>query len=440
MEFSNKYRRLTDLIPFLVDDKTGIIKEVFPLEPLTDSPRFHYYKAIGCNTSVLKGFPNTVISAGTSSIAEKAYVKAVGEAIERYSSALYDYSELPYGNVEDLDLPALDPRELRNFNSDQYADPGFELERFNSASSVHWVKAKKCHTNEHVYFPAALCYCPYYPNASLDEKRIAENISTGLAAHCSYQETAINGLLEVVERNNFMFHWLTAIAPPKVNLQSLPDALLELISRYNTSGYRFSLYDIRGRDGIPSFMGKLESDNSDLVPIIIGATAHLSKYEGIQKCIEELALMERFSRKAMQRAGQKKYKSFSEVKNLTDHVNIWLDRDFTNNAGFLDLNKRIIDYHQLNDFEQSNPENDLKCIVDRIRNIGFECYYADLTSRDIAGLGLHVGRAIVPGYIPLNKSYINRPLGSRYLIEYFESARTELNSSIEINPVPHPFA
>ena len=438
IEFTDKYSRLTDHLSSLIDDQLGIIKSVFLLDKHPDSPDFYYYKAIVSNTSIFNGVDNIGITAGTSADPEKALIKAVGEAIERYCCAIYRFDDLIFSSYSDLKEKALHPSEMKYFLDEQYKEPNFPINSIDESSKLHWTKAKCCHTEESILIPAAHTYCPYEPNLSKKEDKIAENISTGLAAHCSYEEAAINGFMEVIERNNFMFTWLTKQSPSIVNIESLTPHHHELIERYRISGYQFILLYNTGIDGIPSFIGSLIGKNKNTVPIIIGSTCHLNPETAVTKCLEELALMERYSRNKMKNnAVIKNYKS---VNHLMDHVMLWLNPGFIHNADFLFNSKSYINLSEIENLASKSPELDLSKIINHVEQNGYTCYFADLTTSDIRQFNLTVGRALIPGYIPLNKRYICRSLGAKYLHDHYTSIGFGGDYSSEINQIPHPFA
>jgi len=438
MKYSDKYRRLTSCIPHLVDPVTGVVRKLYRLEKPAGAPDIYYYKAIVSNTSVFNGLDNTGITAGCSIDEEKALVRALGEAVERYCSGAYEYRNMLNASYDDLEMSAHGPSELALYHSGQYRDPLFPLEKWDRSARINWIEAVDLSDRSSVLVPASLVYCPYQAQQGNHEPRLFENISTGLAAHCSREEAAVNGLLEVIERNNFMWTWMSRSSPSPILQESLNEIHHILIRRFQNAGYAVKLFNNNGLDGIPSVIACLEGKQKGKVPLVVGSATGLDPSGAIEKCLEELALMERFAYNRMGKTFSPP-NGYNQVSTLTHHVDLWLDHRFTKHAEFITASSEpaiaLENIEDLSDEEDSG----LDTIVRRVNAQGFKCYFADITTSDIASLGLCVGRALIPGYIPLNKAYSCRPLASRYLEERYR-IQGIAHYSDHINPIPHPFA
>jgi ribosomal protein S12 methylthiotransferase accessory factor len=65
----------------------------------------------------------------------------------------------------------------------------------------------------------------------------------------------------------------------------------------------------------------------------------------------------------------------------------------------------------------------------------------DVTTEDIASLGMCVVRAIVPGYHPHLPGFLTRPLGGNRLLKMPQQlGYTGIAQQDDANPFPHPFA
>lgn len=436
-----EYQRLVDCIPYLVDSDAGVIKSITELPRQAHAPDLIYYKAIVSNTAIFNGHDNVGSTAGTSLNRHKAIAKAVGEAIERYAAGSYSYDQFVFSTYDDLQEKALNPREFSMFLPSQYEYSEFTLHKFSTQSLLNWTKAKYANNNDEVWVPASMVYCPFSVQEAKNESVIFEAMSTGLAAHCSYEEAAINGILEIVERNNFMFNWLTQEKPRMLDKSSLNLEHHQLIDIYSRCGYEIYLSYNPGEDGIPSFIGVMKGQRKYNVPFLIAAATHLDPAQAITKCLEELALMERFCHRSMlSSSGLSVNADFNRITNLNDHIKLWFSPDMWPYSDFLLSNEAPITLKEIHNWSTCHPEKDLDYLIGAIGSLGYRTIIADISPGDIADLGLHVVRAIVPGYIPLNKAYVHRTLGTKYLIDYYINKNvspSEIHNLV--NPIPHPF-
>lgn len=85
----------------------------------------------------------------------------------------------------------------------------------------------------------------------------------------------------------------------------------------------------------------------------------------------------------------------------------------------------------------------LAALVQELRRAGLDVIACDLTTPDIAALGLRVVRVVVPGMHPLFMGHRNRALGGRRLREALALAGRRSGRrpgpGQPDNPYPHPF-
>jgi ribosomal protein S12 methylthiotransferase accessory factor len=157
-------------------------------------------------------------------------------------------------------------------------------------------------------------------------------------------------------------------------------------------------------------------------------------------CLEELALMEPvFTRMLLAPSNTIDSTNYGAIIKLADHLKFWMNPEVVPYADFVRSATRTVSLGELSDLDTGDPERDLKVLVERIESTGYHVYICDVTSEDVAALGMSVIRAIIPGYIPLTVQYRCRPEGSRRLLAFIESQQKR-NGSSQLNKVPHPFA
>jgi len=133
--------------------------------------------------------------------------KALAEAVEREG-----YRQ-PRGMVESslANLPdAIDPRRFVLYSDAQYRRAGFPYRRFSSQEQHAWVDGVDLVSGERAFVLAELVFS----RASLQDRDAAAHApctqmtSSGCAAGESRDDAILRALLELVERDAFMRHWL----------------------------------------------------------------------------------------------------------------------------------------------------------------------------------------------------------------------------------------
>src|SRR5262249_40557602 len=133
--------------------------------------------------------------------------KAMGEAVERYCSAFFDYNELSLSRYRDIQQPATSPGSYALYRPEQYERGDLQWVPFDLDALVCWAHGTSLVTQTQVMLPAAMVFVPYQYRLSVGEAPVAQPISTGLAAGCSFEEAALSGLCEVIERDAFTITW-----------------------------------------------------------------------------------------------------------------------------------------------------------------------------------------------------------------------------------------
>ena len=99
------------------------------------------------------------------------------------------------------------------------------------------------------------------------------------------------------------------------------------------------------------------------------------------------------------------------------HLNYWCDHANAAGAEFLFASDTETAYDALEDGATGSAVDDLRELATRIAATGHRPLLCDLTTPDVAELGLAVVRAVVPGYHPLVCGHRYRALGGRRLWE-----------------------
>ncbi|OYY69356.1 YcaO-like family protein [Sphingomonas sp. 28-63-12] len=423
----------------LCDPRMGIVNDVaeIPIEP--GSPRFFHFAARACNTQAFVAQRNFYQTGGAAVTREIALAKAVGEAVERYCGAIYDRETLPLASAAAASFACVDPGQFALYSAAQYAEPGFPWVPFTRETMIRWTPATDLLSGDIVHVPAAFVWIPYSFVRGSSDAPIGQPISTGLACHGSRPRAILGGLYEVVERDCFTIAWQAGIAPPRIRAETIPDAAYDMVRRFEETGDRVILLDITTDNGIPCILSVLLSDAPERPARVFAASADLDPARALAKAVEELAHTRRYAQQIRRHLPPvSDQNDWEDIVTQMDHLNFAADP--ANSAvidSLLGSNERrsFADYASL----ATNPDDDVITAASRIEDTGHRAYAADLTSADMAMLGLHVWRVIVPGYHPLFMGYRIRALGGTRLFTVPQRLGHPGVAPGQDRGVPHPY-
>lgn len=410
-------KRLSDLSEYLVDRRVGIIGYVGELPRHAGAPDFFHFFARACNTKAFGQFENFNNAGGASISRDLALAKAVGEAVERYCSAIYDLTALPLCSYEEAPFPCVPPAEFALHSPEQYEQPGFMWVPFEESTPIRWTAALDPLTGESVHVPAAMVYMPYYYYRGSGDTPICQPISTGMACHCSPAEAAIAAASEVIERDALMITWQAMLSMPHIAAETLSDENYDRLQRFERLGGQVTLLDITLDVGMPTVLSVLSNAQEELPARVFAASSALSPETAVRQSLEELAHTRRYCHaiKSWLPRIVPNPPSHDNVVDQLSHLNFWTDQRNAHLADFLLQSKIRMSFDDMGNLETEAPGRDLEVLCLRVRAVGHRLLLVDLTTPDVRDLGITVIRALIPGFQPLFMSYRNRSLGGTRL-------------------------
>lgn len=438
--------RLLGLWDYLVDKKVGVIREIYDLPTDEDDPNFFHYLSTACNTARFTPLANFGNNGGVSTNRYVAIAKAMGEAVERYCSAIFSYQDLIFSSFNELDRKAVAPDRFALYRPEQFerfSRYGLPWRPFTPDSPVYWLPAKSLLNGEEVLVPATMVYVPFHYNSSVGDTPICQPISTGLACGSSFAEAAVSGLCEVVERDAFTITWQARLSRPLIRPESLPPSAQDILRRFSEADLEVKVMDITTDARIPIIMTVAIGASAASPALALAAAADASSEMAVIKSLEELAHTRKFAKQLMDYTPELPVEVEEDHPRVVDaptHLRFYCPQSSLEFAGFAWGSRETRDFKEVVDRKLEDPQAQLRSLAEGLADIGLEALACDLTTPDIAVLGLRVVRIIVPGMHPLFMGHRNRALGGRRL---YEVPRKLGHDGIEPgegdNPYPHPF-
>ena len=431
---------MQDIFTQLCDPEQGILDVVGIWPKEKGTPDFHYYQAAVKMPGFDKNQNNIVLTAGASTDQDRALNKAIGEAIERYSGVQSEKDQTLLACYNALSQTAVHPKQFALYSPQQYRQPTFPFKNFEADTITSWSKAQDAKTRQDTWVPSCMVYVPYTFLISKGEVPIMQPISTGMAAHRSFEQAALNGILEVIERDAVSITWQARMSRPRLDLRSIGQELSQLIKNFERVGYHVQILEARNDLPVAVFIGVMRSSHPGMVPLTLSAACHLDKEVALTKCLEELALMERALKASLHSNDPGPWPDFDQLRNFQDHIDLWVRPEFAHHADFLVENHQEIAFDQIDSWTWKDPKQDLELLVDMVDRIGYRVLLKNLTPANMARLGYQTVKAVIPGFHPIASGHLLRATGGDRLWSLPQKLGYRgIRKSEGDNPIPCPF-
>jgi ribosomal protein S12 methylthiotransferase accessory factor len=369
---------------------------------------------------------------GTGASRAVAAAAAVGEALERYSASYVPRDALVFATARELGDTAVAPDRFGLFSERQLATPGFRFRAFTEDTPIAWVEARPLLGGSSVFVPAELVYLG--PATVPGAAPIAYSTSSGLACDELTDAALVKATLELLERDAFMIVWSNRLSCP------LLEADLEApgLAAFRSAGVRFAGVDLSSIHQVPCVLGVVRAPVGVPGALGVGAAAAPTVQRAWWK-----ALAEAFSARAasVKLALLDPDASQRQVVSFEDHVRRYADHRHEPCTAFLDASPERVSMAQVPPLEGDAAPERLAALCRRLASAGSAGYWVDVTSPDVAELGLSVVRVVAPELCALETVDDARFLGGRRLYEACVALglRTGPLGEADLNPDPHPF-
>lgn len=377
-----------------LDDRLGIVTAVGEHASLP----LPYYQARLSSTAGFSDASAAPMAAGVDLEWDAAFMKALGEALERYAAGVYNTETFHTDRLDSLE-DAIDPR---SFVRPADSNPGRD--------SRPWIPGTSLDSGDDRWLPAEIVLFPP------PERTIRPAITTGLGLGSTPDQAALSGLTELLERDAAMLSWYSSYEPLGV---SVGDSTFERISR---------LAAVEGLDV------SVVSITQDVDCPVIAAAVHREE------------VWPRFA------AGSAADPDPTEaaIDALQEAIQNWIELDTMGPELATDEASRIARYAsdpgpareffnatQTVEIEQlkptwSNHKQPLNGLVRATVEVGLTPLAAWITPRDLSDLGFTATRIVIPTAQPLFT-------GQSYFGERARSVPESMGFSPQLERSPHPF-
>ena len=416
----------------MVDPDYGIANRFVELGVSPYAPEVFVACADGGPASYLidnKGtqWDNCSTASGAAYRREDACWATLGELAERYCASVYDRRAFPRCAAHGLPGPAISLEDMVLFTDAQYACPGFAYKPYDPCKVTDWVPGYDIVSARAVYAPAQLLYLSH----EWAGEALMQTVSTGLACHHDPERARCSAILELIERDGFAAAWLLGMPLPKLRLSASEEIRLPAPVRRALDGgvLTMTLYALPNEFGVANIVAV--GGHKALGFGTFGAAANLCPFKAIEKAVLEcLHSWIGFSQTIEQGGIPER----GAIMTPHDHAKFYMQAGAWGELSWFLDGERELTLSNLRAGPAVRGSDELAL---RLNMHGYKSYIFDLTTDDIASLGLQVVRAIMLGLQPL--SFGRSPVSEdrrrlQICADYWGWEMPE-----HLNQAPHPF-
>jgi len=371
--------------------------------------------------------------AGTDIDGERALFLAVAEGVERYAACTYRADQFVWASGAELGTSALDLDFIPKCSQRELSSQFCPLSLPTKSEPIRWVKGVALFDGRLTYLPAVMVYLHIRPETPAE--RIWLPISTGCAAHESYENALVHAILEVVERDGISLVWLQQLEIPRIDIDD-PSSIGPCWDRLQRSSrdLEYALFDATTDLGFPTIYALQFARADSLATTLVSCATDVSAPAAVAKVIRDMAAIRQGFREPRELPADRA--EFSDVF----HGATYMARP--EQAGAFDFLMRSKARRKLSEMASpvSRGSDALPVVVDRLRQKRLEAFAVDLTTDEAMRAGFRVVRVIIPGLQPLSFHHSARYLAHPRLYAAPRLMGHPVRGEEHLNGWPQPFA
>ncbi|MGT2834947.1 YcaO-like family protein [Streptococcus hyointestinalis] len=388
-----------------------------------------YFPGVGIEYSVTDKY--TECGYGRSSSFQDSTNIAQLEAIERFSSMYYPYKTKDiYGKFSDLPS-AVHPEKFILPSSDK--NP---FTPYRNDLEIYWTEAESLKNNKNVLIPEQLAvYGDSFFRDKKKQHRFIYDSSNGVSLGGTFEEAVLYGLLELIERDNFLTTWYGRIPVEEVTIKSLglSGDILKIINRAQHDGFDVRVFDISMELGVPSFWALVRSLKDHKMYAYTAAGSNPIPHKAAESALLEALVGIKIHDNMNAEFGMEVP---SEVTEMEDHVNYYSSSQHKAAFDFLEAS-HVTNLSPQKYIQENSTRSYLKELIQRVLEKYDDVFVVNLTSKEMEELGIYTVKVIVPGLLPITFGVQNERISMSRINR--ERSRRGLKEMGMVNSYPHPF-
>ncbi|WP_436924067.1 YcaO-like family protein [Halosimplex amylolyticum] len=387
-----------------LDDRVGVVQQVGEAE----SYPAPYYLAQICDTSAFADATASRQAAGVDPGWDAAFMKALGEAYERYCAGVYHAAEFKRAAATEL-ADAVAPSSF--VRPDSWIGNGEDgVDAGGDRAERPWVRGTDLVTEQPVSLPAEIVHYPP------PERTIRPAITTGLGLGNSSVEAMLSGLYEVVERDATTIAWYSTFDP--LGLDVADGGYERLAARAGAEGLDATALLLTQDVDVP--VVAVAVTREEWPKLALGTAAHLDAGRAARNALAEAV------------------QNWVELDGMGEEDAAATDGAIGHYAHRPPVVDEFVSPDKRVSADSVGPEtlpeggDHLDAVLDRVVAAGMSVYGARTTTRDVQRLGFEAVRVVVPGAQPLF-------FGDPYFGERARSVPADMGFEPALDRDHHPY-
>jgi ribosomal protein S12 methylthiotransferase accessory factor len=416
--------------------------------------------SVACEAGITCG-PRTVqlLGLGRALNYAQSELSAIAEALERYGGQCpkgkRTMIRASYAQLVEQGLEVLNPTTLGLHTPEQYALPDFAYVPYHPDLIFPWVWGYSFGRQRPVLVPEQVAYYGVRHGTPADNGPcFVYEISNGCALGTCLEEALFYGILEVAERDGFLFTWYTRCTPPQLDPRSARDPLVRLVIAHleEVTGCRIALFDTTYDHAVACcWVMTVDEENREERPkALCAAGAHPDPEQAVLGALQELDAMLKappgWFRHQRERAKAMVDDPFA-VKEMQDHSCLYFLPETFERLAFLQRSSRLHAFQEIYGnlpchLTHADLRDDLTELLNHYLERGTDVIVVDQTSAEHTAQGLRCVKVLMPGMLPMTFGHQHRRISGLprlFSLPQTLGYRREPLSASEINPYPHPF-
>lgn len=432
---------ILDVADRLVSPFTGIVRKLHRVYKDVSEPAapFIWRAEISNHRFLPDGKDRIVIGAGKGFDPDSAKRSALGEAVERYCGLRPPPSDCRVCPRDQLEGLVLEP-ELLVLHSDEQLRT-LSYARYERDLPIAWINGARLPDETPAWIPAQAAYLV----PPFDTPVLFQATSNGLAAGGDTRSARLAAVLEIVERDAFLCAWYHRLPAQRVDAETHPDKrVTAVLDAYRRRGVALEVYRLPNDHQVPVVAALAIGKDADDPAIVVGLGAARRLSDAVRSAVSEVGQVRPAIRINLRDPKTRERRDElvadpQRVTELEDHDLLYTDPRML--FAFDMWRGQSGEWASIGE-EEPASDDDLEWVVQRLIEVGAHTYVCDMTTSDIAMLGLHVARAIIEDFQPIHFGEAEfRKGGHRFWdIPHRLGLEKDERPPRSLNPLPHPLS
>ena len=424
----------------LVHPRCGFVPRVNLSLGDADEPRLVAAMAAVGSSSGLRGAlsgagqtRHSVHGSGIGITQDEAIVPALAEAVERHAASTFYEEQFIWFAADAADCRVLDLDTIPRCSEREMENPHCSLSLPAKDKPIRWVQGICLHSGELVAVPAVMVYS--HAGWRGPQERFWLPISTGCAAHGSYEDAVLTGICEVVERDAISLVWLQQLALPRICIDSVGPAAAPYwkLCLKGSADIEYHFFNATTDVGLPTIYGVQVSRYHPYARTIVACSTAFTFDQALAKVIKDLVSFKRTF--LVERVLPQDVKSFT---GLLDGATYMAKPEHASAFDFLLQSRQTVSFEQLS--RKPSSITTLAGALQRLAALNMQVIAVDLTTDEAIRAGLRVVRVLIPELQPLSLHTAVQFLATPRLYSTPKVMGYEARDEANLNPWPQPFA